>query len=109
MLQPAYASFSQIFGRKPIFLVALVFFTVGAIVAGVAQNFTYMLVGRSLQGIGAGGIIVLIEVIVTDLVPMRMRGNYFALISMAWALGSVGGPLMGVSHPAPVIFNFALT
>lgn len=95
VLQPAFASFSQIFGRKPIFLIGLTLFTAGAIVAGSANGFTALLIGRVFQGIGAGGVLVLTEVIVTDLVPLRLRGNYFAMISLVWCLGSVGGPLMG--------------
>ena len=105
MLQPAFASFSQIFGRKPIFLIGLTLFTAGAIVAGSANGFTALLIGRVFQGIGAGGVLVLTEVIVTDLVPLRLRGNYFAMISLVWCLGSVGGPLMGVSGRAhPTLF-----
>jgi MFS family permease len=57
VFQPAFASFSNIFGRKPVILVALTFFTVGSIIPGVASNFTVVLVGRSIQGIGGGGII----------------------------------------------------
>lgn len=73
----------------------MVFFTVGAIVASVANNFTVILVGRSIQGIGGGGIIALTEIIVTDLVPLRERGKYFGFLSMMWAIGSVSGPIIG--------------
>ena len=54
-----------------------------------------MLVGRSIQGTGGGGILSLSEIIITDIVPLRQRGNYFAGISMVWAIGSVAGPLIG--------------
>lgn len=54
-----------------------------------------MLVGRSIQGTGGGGIIAITEIIITDMVPLRERGNYFALISIVWAIGSVAGPLVG--------------
>lgn len=76
-------------------LLALVFFTVGAILAAVAKDFTMLLAGRTVQGIGGGGIIVLTEIIVTDLVPLRQRGKWFGFVSMMWALGSVSGPLLG--------------
>ena len=52
-----------------------------------------MLVGRSLQGVGGGGIIALSEIIVTDLVPLRVRGVWFGYLSSMWALGSVTGPV----------------
>lgn len=76
-------------------LTALLFFLVGAIVAGVAQNFTHMLVGRSIQGIGGGGIMTLSTVIVTDIVPLRKRGAYIGILSSMWSLGSVAGPVLG--------------
>ncbi|KAI9875141.1 MAG: hypothetical protein M1830_008826 [Pleopsidium flavum] len=95
ILQPNFASFSHIFGRKPMVLISLVFFLVGAIIGAVAKNFTHMLVGRTIQGIGGGGIITLTEIIVTDLVPLRLRGKWFGLISATWALGTVSGPIIG--------------
>lgn len=73
----------------------LVFFMVGVIVAALANNFTTLLVGRSIQGIGGGGLIALTEIVVTDLVPMRFRGQWFGIISGMWAIGSVSGPVIG--------------
>ena len=78
-------------------LTSLVFFTVGAIVAGVANNFTALLAGRSVQGIGGGGILALSEIIVTDLVPLRQRGKWFGFLSAMWAVGSTAGPIVGGS------------
>ncbi|KAI9893422.1 MAG: hypothetical protein M1814_006719 [Vezdaea aestivalis] len=95
VFQPSFASLSHIFGRKPLILVALVFFTAGAIIPALANNFTVLLAGRSLQGIGGGGILVMTEVVVTDMVPLRLRGQYFSFISMTWAIGSVTGPVVG--------------
>jgi len=95
VLQPTFASMSQIFGRKPLLYIALAFFAVGALLAGISHNFTLMLVGRSLQGVGGGGIIALTEIIVTDLVPLRFRGAWFGYLSSMWAVGSVSGPLIG--------------
>lgn len=76
-------------------MVGLVFFVAGAIVAATSPNFEVLLVGRSLQGIGGGGLIALTEIVVTDLVPLRLRGKWFGLISSMWALGSVSGPIIG--------------
>lgn len=95
IFQPSFASFSQIFGRKPIILVALLLFLAGAIVAAVANGFATLLVGRSLQGVGGGGLIALTEIVVTDLVPLRLRGKWFGVISGMWSLGSVTGPVIG--------------
>ncbi|KAL8994387.1 MAG: hypothetical protein Q9169_005622 [Polycauliona sp. 2 TL-2023] len=95
IFQPSFASFSHIFGRKPMVLTGLVFFLAGAIVAAVARNFAVLLVGRSFQGVGGGGLIALTEIVVADLVPLRLRGQWFGLISAMWALGSVSGPIIG--------------
>lgn len=76
-------------------MVALVFFLVGAIVASVSNSFGPLLVGRSLQGIGGGGLIALTEIVVTDLVPLRLRGQWFGFISAMWSIGSVTGPIVG--------------
>jgi MFS family permease len=76
-------------------LIALLFFCVGAIISAIANNFTYMLVGRSIQGVSGGGIISLSEVIITDLVPLRWRGQYFGILSAMWSVGSVTGPILG--------------
>jgi MFS family permease len=54
-----------------------------------------LLLGRVIQGVGAGGVISLTEVIVTDLVPLRERGKWFGFISGVWAFGSVTGPVVG--------------
>lgn len=95
VFQPGYASLSHIFGRKPLIYVAMTFFASGAIIAALSKNFTSMLIGRSWQGIGAGGIITLTEVVVTDLVPLNERGKWLGFISAVWAIGSVTGPIIG--------------
>ena len=67
----------------------------GAIVGALAQSLTSLLVGRSIQGIGGGGILCLTEILITDLVPLRERGKWFGFQSLTWAVGSVTGPLVG--------------
>ncbi|KAL1960984.1 hypothetical protein VTO42DRAFT_4872 [Malbranchea cinnamomea] len=95
VFQPTFASFSNIFGRKPMILITIALFLAGTIIAGLANGFTQMLVGRSIQGVGGGGLIALTEIIVTDLVPLRFRGNYFGILSAMWSVGSVCGPILG--------------
>ncbi|KAG8527144.1 uncharacterized protein KY384_008573 [Bacidia gigantensis] len=106
IFQPNFASFSHIFGRKPMVFVSLLFFTIGAIVAAVANGFGPLLVGRSLQGIGGGGIIALTEILVTDLVPMRLRGSWFGIISGMWSIGSVTGPIIGGAFAQKVTWRW---
>ncbi|KAA8645402.1 uncharacterized protein ATNIH1004_006821 [Aspergillus tanneri] len=63
--------------------------------AGLANTFTQILIGRCIQGVGGGGIAMLSEVVVTDLVPLRLRGNYYGVLSAMYSLGSVLGPIVG--------------
>ena len=90
-----FTSLSTAFGRQLLIVVAVIFFLVGTIVSGVATNFTEMLVGRSIQGTGGGGIIALSEVSVTDMIPFRLRGAYWGVLGSMWSIGSVIGPIMG--------------
>jgi MFS family permease len=98
VFQPVIGSLSSILGRKLLTFTSLALFAVGAIVAAIAHNVTLLLVGRCIQGVGGGGVIVLSEVLTTDLLPLRVRGQWQGLIAVMWALGTVGGPLMGKSY-----------
>lgn len=94
--QPFIAALSDIFGRKEMLLVSVIFFTLGTLLcAPIAKNFTVFFVGRAVQGIGGGGIITMGQVIFADIVPLRQRPKYFSIVLGAWALGSVLGPLIG--------------
>lgn len=98
VFQPVLGSFSHIFGRKALIYVSLGFFLAGSIIPAVANNFTVILVGRSIQGIGGGGIICLTEMVVVDTVPLRERGKWFSFFGAMWSVGTVAGPLLGESH-----------
>jgi MFS family permease len=76
-------------------LISVVLFFIGAVVGSQAQNALHFLVSRSVQGVGGGGIIVLTEIVVTDMVPLRDRGRWFGILSTMWSLGSVCGPIIG--------------
>ncbi|KAH7408154.1 major facilitator superfamily domain-containing protein [Phaeosphaeria sp. MPI-PUGE-AT-0046c] len=95
IFQPVLGSFSHIFGRKSLIYISLVFFLVGSIIPAVANNFATVLAGRSIQGIGGGGIIALTEMVVVDTVPLRERGKWFSFFGMMWSFGTVVGPLLG--------------
>lgn len=95
VLQPTFASFSHIFGRMPVIMVSITFFFVGVVMAALSNNFALLLTGRSIQGIGGGGIITMSEIVVTDLVPLRYRGQWAGILAGMWSIGSVGGPIIG--------------
>jgi MFS family permease len=106
---PVIGSFSHIFGRKTLIYVSLGFFLVGSIVPAVANNFTVVLVGRSIQGIGGGGIICLTEMVLVDTVPLRERGKWFSFFGAMWSIGTVGGPLLGKYHGMHIVSRPLLT
>lgn len=94
--QPFVAALSDVFGRTEMLFVSVMFFTLGtALCAPAAKGFGVFFVGRSVQGIGGGGIITMGQVIFADIIPLRQRPRYFSLILAAWALGTVLGPVTG--------------
>lgn len=95
VFQPTFASLSHIFGRMPMVMAAIALFMAGVLMAALAHDFTLLLAGRTVQGVGGGAIIALTEIIVTDLVPMRYRGQWMGILAGMWALGSVSGPIIG--------------
>ncbi|KAF2705287.1 MFS general substrate transporter [Pleomassaria siparia CBS 279.74] len=95
VFQPVIASISTFFGRQQLLLLSLVFFTLGIVFCAAANDFTVLLVGRSVQGIGGGGIITLSQVIFCDIVPLRLRPKYFAWVLMSWSIGTTIGPITG--------------
>lgn len=60
---------------------SIVLFFGGSLIGALAGNFAVLLVGRTIQGVGGGGIIVLTEVVVTDLTPLPVRGQWYSVIS----------------------------
>lgn len=76
-------------------LLALTLFTIGAIIAAIPSNFTPMLVSRSIQGVGGGGISALTYVIITNMVRLKERGKWLGLITIIRAFGNVIGPMLG--------------
>lgn len=76
-------------------LLALMVFGAGAIPCAVASSYKILLVGRTIQGLGGGGLVGLTTVLITDMVPLRDRGRFYALIGVVWAIGSTSGPIIG--------------
>jgi MFS family permease len=94
-IQPLFGQISNVLGRRVPSLVVVALFAIGSGIAGGANGVPMLLAGRTIQGIGCGGIFVLLDVIVCDLVPLRERGKYLGPLLGAGGLGSTLGPLVG--------------
>ncbi|KAI0454910.1 MFS general substrate transporter [Xylaria acuta] len=92
---PFLGALSDLVGRRTVLLFSVVSFTVGTIISTLATNFTILLSGRTIQGVGGGGIYTLGYIVVSDIIPLRQRPKYLALIIAGWALGTVIGPVTG--------------
>ncbi|KAJ5345695.1 hypothetical protein N7452_003699 [Penicillium brevicompactum] len=95
VFQPAFAVASHHFGRKPLFISAVIFFLAGSALATGSGSFEVLLSARSIQGFGGGGLLTLSEILIADLTPLRERGRWIGLLSMMWAVGCVCGPIVG--------------
>ena len=92
---PVYGKLGDLFGRKRLFQVAIVIFLVGSVLAGLSQGMTQLIVCRGIQGAGAGGLIVLTQAIIADIVSPRRRGRYQGYFGAVFGASSVIGPLLG--------------
>ncbi|KAI1765452.1 major facilitator superfamily domain-containing protein [Hypoxylon sp. FL1150] len=93
--QPFYGQIANIFGRRTPIFVAIALFAVGSGLAGGARNVGVLITGRTIQGLGSGGLYVLSDIIICDLIPPRYRGPYISAILSTAALGTTIGPIIG--------------
>jgi MFS family permease len=94
-MQPVWASISNEFGRKPPLYISIGLFFIGSIVFATAQTMGTIIVGRVLQGLGGGGIDVLVQVILADMTTLEERSTYLGLMAIPSAVGNIMGPTVG--------------
>lgn len=92
---PLYGKLGDLYGRKRLFQFAIVTFLVGSMLCGVSQSMSQLIGFRALQGLGAGGLIVLAQALIAEVVTARERGRYQGYFGALFGVSSVAGPLLG--------------
>lgn len=94
---PIWAKLSDIWGRKPLICAAVALFFIASLICATANSMPVLIAGRALQGAAGGGVMLLVQIVVSDLFSLRRRSLLFGLLEGVWAVaGSVGPPLGGV-------------
>jgi EmrB/QacA subfamily drug resistance transporter len=95
IMLPVYGKLGDLVGHKVLFLGALTLFLGASVLGGLAHNMAVLITARAVQGLGGGGLMILSQAIVADIVPPRRRGTYMGIMGSAWAFSSVLGPILG--------------
>ena len=95
IMMPIYGKLGDLFGRKYLFIVALSIFIVGSATCGLAPSMDGLIAGRAVEGLGGGGLIILAQATIADIIPPRQRGKYMGVMGSVFAVSTVVGPLLG--------------
>src|SRR5580704_10767551 len=92
---PVFGTLSDIYGRRAMIITALSLFIAGSVLCALAPNMTVLILARGLQGLGGGGILPVVQTVISDVVTPRERGQYQAYFSAVWMAAGIGGPILG--------------
>ncbi|AZM61357.1 MULTISPECIES: MDR family MFS transporter [unclassified Streptomyces] len=92
---PLWGKLADLFSKKVLVQIALCVFVAGSVVAGLAQNPGMLISARAIQGLGAGGLSALAQIIMAAMISPRERGRYSGYLGATFAVATVGGPLLG--------------
>ncbi|MGY8664547.1 MDR family MFS transporter [Bradyrhizobium sp. UFLA05-109] len=92
---PVFGTLSDIYGRRAMLITSLSLFVAGSILCAVAPNMPILILARGLQGLGGGGIMPVVQTVISDVVSPRERGQYQAYFSSVWLVGGILGPVIG--------------
>lgn len=95
VMMPVYGRISDLFGRKPVLIAAIVLFIAGSALGAAAGSMGWLITARVVQGLGGGGLMILAQTSIADVVPARDRGKYMGVMGAVFAVSSVAGPLLG--------------
>jgi EmrB/QacA subfamily drug resistance transporter len=95
LVMPIYGKFGDLWGRRNLFLLAIGLFTLASLGAALSPDFTWLVIWRGVQGLGGGGLMILSQAIIADIVPARERAKYMGPIGALFGLSAVAGPLVG--------------
>jgi EmrB/QacA subfamily drug resistance transporter len=92
---PFWGKLSDLYGRKPMFMIGIVIFLVGSALSGLSQNMTELIAFRGIQGIGAGSLFPIALAVIGDLFTPAERGKYQGLFGAVFGIAFIVGPLVG--------------
>jgi EmrB/QacA subfamily drug resistance transporter len=92
---PVFGTLSDIYGRRAMIITSLSLFVAGSVLCAVAPNLPVLILARGLQGLGGGGIMPVVQTVISDVVSPRERGQYQAYFSSVWMAGGILGPVVG--------------
>lgn len=107
IVMPIYGKFGDVIGRRTLFLVAIALFTLASLGCALSTDFWQFVVFRALQGLGGGGLMILSQAIIADIVPASERGKYLGPLGAIFGLSAVGGPLLGGFFVDHMTWNWA--